>query len=131
MYESSVGSGLLDFDELEPQPATASATSTTGTKQRRIAVNVEPSFFSRNWIRPVPPQKLTPDVTVGDLLVVVYLLLVVVYVAWRWSPSARPRREEPDPLASNVFDSDEFDSGVVSVRRIPRGATPREPAGSS
>ena len=67
--------------------------------------------------------------TVGDLLVVVYLLLVIVYVAWRWSASAERRYGPTEPPESNVFDSDEFDSGVVSVNRIPRDPRTREPAG--
>jgi hypothetical protein len=68
-------------------------------------------------------------VTVGDLLLVVYLLLVIAYLAWRWSMSADRGYGPREPLESNVFDSDEFDSGVISVNRIPREQRPRETAG--
>ena len=79
----------------------------------------------------MPQQKLAPDVTVGDLLVVVYLLLVIAYLAWRWSMSADRRHDPGEPPESNVFDSDEFDAGVVSVKRVPREPGPREPVGTT
>jgi hypothetical protein len=45
-----------------------------------MADNVRPSFWSRDRIRPVPLSKLALAVTVGDLLVVVYLVLVGAFL---------------------------------------------------
>ena len=83
----------------------------------------------------MPPPKLAPDVAFGDLLVVVYLMLVIVYLAWRWSTSHDEALEDNAALPPGTFEPRE-----VTVRRIPREAKgvqpeprepkPREPAGT-
>jgi hypothetical protein len=60
-----------------------------------------PLSVSRDRIRPVPPRKLAVDVTIGDLFVVVYLALAVVFLARHW---AAPAEEEFDDEAPEQRD---------------------------
>jgi hypothetical protein len=55
-------------------------------------------LFSRDTVRPKPQQECTSDVTVGDLLVVVYLALAVVFLARDWvAPVAEEEIDDEPP----------------------------------
>ena len=45
----------------------------------------------------MPPRKLAVDVTIGDLLVVVYLALAVVFLARQWGAPAGEEFDDEAP----------------------------------
>ena len=69
------------------------------------------------------PGKFVIAVTVGDLLVVVYVVLVVVFIAHRWRAWSEEDSEDEDslqqqgPVIDRAHDGDVPATAVISVAR--------------